>query len=144
VSQSFPDIGRSLVVLHVDDDPMNLRVVEEILTAFGHTSVRACSGGEALRRLSDQPFDIVLMDIHMPELSGVETVARLRESEGPNATIPVIALTADVVSRRPEEYRALGFNDFVAKPILVSGLLDAIKRAVTPAATPVSPLRRSA
>ena len=144
MSQSFPDIGRSLVVLHVDDDPMNLRVVEEILTAFGHTSVRACSGGEALRRLSDQPFDIVLMDIHMPELSGVETVARLRESEGPNATIPVIALTADVVSRRPEEYRALGFNDFVAKPILVSGLLDAIKRAVTPAATPVSPLRRSA
>ena len=143
MSQSFPDIGRSLAVLHVDDDPMNLRVVEEILTAFGHVSVRACSGAEALRRLADQAFDIVLMDIHMPELSGIDTVGRLRASDGPNATIPVIALTADVVSRRPEEYRALGFQDFVAKPILVSGLLDAIKRAVTPAQTPVTPLRRT-
>jgi len=142
VSQSFPDIGRSLTVLHVDDDAMNLRVVEEILTAFGHVSVRACSGAEALRRLADQSFDIVLMDIHMPELTGIETVSRLRASGGPNAGIPVIALTADVVSRRPEEYRALGFQDFVAKPILVSGLLDAIKRAVTPAVTPVTPLRR--
>jgi CheY-like chemotaxis protein len=142
VSHSFPDIGRSLVVLHVDDDPMNLRVVEEILSAFGHKGVRAASGAEALRRLAEQAFDIVLMDIHMPELSGVDTVRHLRASGGPNAAIPVIALTADVVSRRPEEYRALGFQDFVAKPILVSGLLEAIKRAVTPAKTPVSPLRR--
>jgi CheY-like chemotaxis protein len=143
VSHSFPDIGRPLVVLHVDDDPMNLRVVDEILCAFGHTSVRACSGAEALRRLADQAFDIVLMDIHMPEMSGIDTVRHLRASGGPNAAIPVIALTADVVSRRPEEYRALGFQDFVAKPILVSGLLEAIKRAVTPARTPVSPLRRA-
>src|SRR5258706_11070478 len=132
VSQGFPDIGRSLVVLHVDDDPMNLRVVEEILTAFGHKSVRAASGAEALSRLAEQRFDVVLMDIHMPGMSGVEAVQHLRASEGPAAETPVIALTADVVSRRPEDYRALGFQDFVSKPILVSGLLAAIKTAVQP------------
>ncbi len=136
MSQSYPIIGRSLVVLHVDDDPMNLRVVEEILGAFGHRSVKATSGAEALTRLQEQTFDVVLMDIHMPVMTGIETVARLRALPGPEHDIPVIALTADVVSRRPEEYRGLGFNDFIAKPILVSGLLEAIKRAAEPAPPP--------
>jgi CheY-like chemotaxis protein len=144
VPYTFPDIGRSLVVLHVDDDPMNLRVVEEILSAFGHASVRAVSGAEALERLASQVFDIVLMDVHMPLMSGVEAVRRLRAAPGPSRHAPVIALTADVLTRRPEEYRALGFQDFVAKPILVSGLMDAIKRAAGPApAAPDRPAGRA-
>ena len=132
MSQAYPKFDRPLVVLHVDDDPMNLRVVEEILGAFGHTSVKATSGADALRLAAEQPFDLALMDIHMPGMTGIETVRRLRESTGPEARLPVIALTADVFSRRPDEYRALGFNDFVSKPILVSGLLEAIKRAAAP------------
>jgi CheY-like chemotaxis protein len=129
VSQSVISIARPLCVLHVDDDPMNLRVVEEILTAFGHRAVKANSGAEALEHLGRQVFDVVLMDIHMPEMSGIEVLKRLRDSVGPERNTPVIALTADVVSRRPEEYRALGFDDFVSKPILVSGLLAAVTRA---------------
>jgi CheY-like chemotaxis protein len=143
VSQSFPDVGRPLVVLHVDDDPMNLRVVDEILTAFGHTSVRACSGADALARLAEQPFDVVLMDVHMPQMTGIETVTLLRAANHANAQTPVIALTADVVSRRPSEYLALGFQDFVAKPILVSGLLDAIKRAVATRAESAATVRKA-
>ena len=138
MSQTYPKFDRSLAVLHVDDDPMNLRVVEEILTAFGHRSVRAVSGAEALARLAEQVFDVVLMDIHMPEMSGLETVRRLRAAGHASARTPVIALTADIVSRRPDEYRALGFQDFVAKPILVSGLMEAIKRAVSAPAVPGS------
>ena len=68
----------------------------------------------------------------MPGMGGIEAVAKLRACDRPERNIPVIALTADVFSRRPEEYGALGFTDFVAKPILVSGLLDAIKRAAEP------------
>jgi CheY-like chemotaxis protein len=138
VSQTYPQFERALVVLHVDDDPMNLRVVEEILVAFNHTAVKTTSGAEALRLLAEQAFDVVLMDIHMPGMSGIEAVERLRASPGPERDIPVIALTADVFSRRPEDYRALGFNDFVSKPILVSGLLDAIKRAAEPPKSKVS------
>ena len=129
MSQSLTSVGRTLTVLHVDDDPMNLRVVEEILTAFGHTSVKTSSGEEALAALARQTFDVVLMDIHMPGMGGIETVERLRTSNCPSRDTPVIALTADVVSRRPQEYLDLGFNDFVAKPILVSGLISAIRRA---------------
>jgi CheY-like chemotaxis protein len=129
VSQSLPSAGRTLKVLHVDDDPMNLRVVEEILTAFGHASVKTSSGEEALAALAHEAFDVVLMDIHMPGMGGIEAVERLRASNGPSRDTPVIALTADVVSRRPKEYLDLGFTDFVAKPILVSGLISAIRRA---------------
>jgi CheY-like chemotaxis protein len=134
LSQTYPTFERALVILHVDDDPMNLRVVEEILGAFNHRSIKAVSGAEALAQLTAQTFDVVLMDIHMPGMSGIETVERVRALPGPERNVPVIALTADVFTRRPEEYRALGFNDFVSKPILVSGLLEAIKRAVEPPA----------
>jgi CheY-like chemotaxis protein len=128
------DDGRPLKVLHVDDDPMNLRVVQEILGAFGHQAVMACSGKEALERLATETFDIMLLDIHMPGMTGIEVIQQLRASNGPERTVPVIALTADVYSRRPAEYVALGFNDFVSKPILVSGLMATIKRCVGPAA----------
>lgn len=132
--------GRPLKVLHVDDDPMNLRVVQEILGAFGHQAVMACSGKDALERLAVEAFDIVLLDIHMPGMTGIEVIEQLRASAGPERAIPVIALTADVYSRRPAEYLALGFNDFVSKPILVSGLMASIKRCVGNAA--MEPLAR--
>ena len=122
------DGDRTLKVLHVDDDPMNLRVVQEILGAFGHQAVMACSGKEALERLATETFDIMLLDIHMPGMTGIEVIERLRASTGPERDVPVIALTADVYSRRPAEYVALGVNDFVSKPILVSGLMATIKR----------------
>jgi len=134
--------SRTLKVLHVDDDPMNLRVVQEILGAFGHNAVMACSGREALDRLAVESFDIVLLDIHMPGMTGLEVIAELRSSVGPQTGVPVIALTADVYSRRPAEYVALGFNDFVSKPILVSTLMAAIKRLTT-LPTPAPRLRRA-
>ncbi|RAK60595.1 hypothetical protein DJ021_12660 [Phenylobacterium hankyongense] len=136
-----PFAGSSLTILHTDDDPMNLRVVREILTAFGHTSRQALSGREALDHLGREAFDVVLMDIHMPAMSGIEVVRRLRASVGPERLVPVIALTADVLSRTRAEYLALGFNDFVSKPILVSRLIQSIARA---ASTPVRPIGRTA
>lgn len=133
---------RALTVLHVDDDPVNLRVVEEILTAFGHHAVKALSGPEALDQLSRQAFDVVLMDIHMPEMSGIEVLKRLRSSTGPGRETPVIALTADILSREPSEYLALGFSGFVPKPVMVQGLLTAVTRAAG-VAQPVLRLRRA-
>ncbi|MBU1376425.1 MAG: response regulator [Alphaproteobacteria bacterium] len=133
MADSSGEISRTLKVLHVDDDPMNLRVVQEILGAFGHQAVMACSGKEALERLACEAFDIMLLDIHMPGMTGIEVIERLRASTGPERSVPVIALTADVYSRRPAEYVALGFNDFVSKPILVSGLMATIRRCTATA-----------
>jgi CheY-like chemotaxis protein len=124
------EAAAQLVILHVDDDPMNLRVVSEILSAFGFTGVQAGSGEEALDQLIGRRFDVVLMDIHMPQMSGIEVVRRLRASRGPARSTPVIALTADVLTRTRAEYLSLGFDDFVTKPILVSRLLEGILRVV--------------
>lgn len=121
---------RQLKVLHVDDEAMNLVVVKEIMSAFGHSAEQAWSGAEALERLARRAYDVVLMDIHMPQMGGIETVARLRAVDGPNQETPVIALTADAVSRGLPEYLSLGFTDFVTKPILVSRLMCAVNRAV--------------
>lgn len=133
---------RALSVLHVDDDPVNLRVVEEILNAFGHRGVKALSGQEALEQLSRQAFDVVLMDIHMPEMSGIEVLKRIRERSGPERDTPVIALTADILSREPAEYLALGFSGFVPKPVMVQGLIAAVARAAG-VAQPALRLRRA-
>jgi CheY-like chemotaxis protein len=120
---------RALTVLHVDDDPVNLRVVEEILTAFGHRAVKALGGPEALEQMSSQAFDVVLMDIHMPEMSGIEVMKKIRARPGPDRDTPVIALTADILSREPAEYLALGFSGFLPKPVMVQGLIAAVARA---------------
>ena len=133
---------RALTVLHVDDDPVNLRVVEEILTAFGHHAVKALSGPEALEQMGKQAFDVVLMDIHMPEMSGIEVLKRIRGSLGPERDTPVIALTADILSREPAEYLALGFSGFVPKPVMVQGLIAAVTRAAG-VAQPMLRLRRA-
>ena len=143
MSEPTRDGGRSLKVLHVDDDPMNLRVVQEILGAFGHEGVIACSGTDALHQLATAPFDIVLLDIHMPGMTGIEVIQQLRAAPGPERDVPVIALTADVYSRRPAEYIALGFSDFVSKPILVSGLMASIKRCIAAASTAAPSLSRA-
>jgi CheY-like chemotaxis protein len=125
----IPAVDRPLKVLHVDDDPLNLRVVQEILGAFGHRAISVANGQDALARLAEEVFDVVLLDIHMPGMTGLEVLQRLRASRGAERTTPAIALTADIVSRRPQEYLALGFSDFVSKPILISGLMAALKRA---------------
>lgn len=128
-TQGSAEPRRQLKVLHVDDEALNLVVVKEILNAFGHSAHQAWSGVEALQRLTEKPYDVILMDIHMPEMTGIETVARLRATEGPNQQTPVIALTADTVSRGLPEYLSLGFADYVTKPILVSRLMNAVARA---------------
>jgi CheY-like chemotaxis protein len=116
----------------VDDDPLNLRVVQEILGAFGHNTISVSNGPDALARLAAERFDAVLLDIHMPGMSGLEVAERIRASEGPERHLPVIALTADIISRRPSDYLKIGFTDYISKPILISGLMNALRKATTP------------
>jgi CheY-like chemotaxis protein len=123
------DFPGPLKVLHVDDDPLNQRVVNDILTAFGFSACQASSGAEALEQLGWRWFDVVLMDIHMPGMTGVEVVRRLRRSVGPEKNVPVIALTADVLSRTPAQYIELGFDDFLSKPIEVMRLKESLLAA---------------
>ncbi len=118
--------GWPLCVLHVDDHVLNRRLVEDILVGSGCKAVEASSGQGALDLLDCRLFDVVLMDIDMPGINGIEVVRRLRNTTGPARDTPVIALTSEI-SRTKADYLALGFNDFIAKPFKISDLMSAIK-----------------
>lgn len=122
---STPSDSRMLRVLHVDDDAANRGVVRAILSAHGHESAEACSGVGALAALAYQRFDVVLMDINMPGLGGVEVTRLLRRSLGSERLTPVIAFTAD--TRYPAgHYTALGFNGLLVKPASISAIMAAL------------------
>jgi PAS domain S-box-containing protein len=104
-------------VLLVDDNAVNRQVVKLFITQLAPRIVEAANGEEALARLREQPFDIVLLDVHMPVMDGKEAIRRIRASSEPWRNIPVIALTADAMSGDRERYLGMGMDDYISKPI---------------------------
>ena len=115
-----------LSILIVDDNPVNLKVLDQILAAFGHQVTKAGDGPEALAAAARRPFDVILLDIQMPGMSGVEALKALRETDGPNRETRALAVTADVLSRDRGGYLSLGFCGHIAKPIRVNDLAEEI------------------
>jgi CheY-like chemotaxis protein len=104
-------------VLLVDDNTVNRQVVKLFMTQLAPVIVEAANGAEALERLEEHAFDIVLLDVHMPVMDGKEAIRRIRASDKPWRDIPVIALTADAMSGDKERYLSLGMSDYISKPI---------------------------
>ncbi len=102
-------------ILIVDDSKINLKVANQILKPYQFDVVLAESGYEALELMESKTFDLILMDIMMPKMNGVETLRRLKEIEGFN--LPVIALTADAIEGTDEKYLKAGFDAYLSKPI---------------------------
>ncbi len=115
-------------VLVVDDNLINQTVARAILEAAGVTVATANDGRQALARLRVEDFDVVLMDVHMPEMDGVEAVRRIRAGEGGRVDIPILALTADAMSGEAERLLEKGFDDAHPKPVQPAGLLAAVAR----------------
>ncbi len=120
--------GRALKVLVVDDHPTNRAVAAALLGAVGADVASAADGLEALDHLSAERFDLILMDIHMPRLDGVETLRRIRAGETLAADATVVALTADAMTGERERLLGLGFDDYLSKPIQPAALLDLVGR----------------
>jgi two-component system sensor histidine kinase/response regulator len=103
-------------VLLVEDQPINQTVARAMLETLGISVVVANHGLEALQLLQEQPFDLVLMDIHMPEMDGLATTERIRQDDK-YAQLPVIALTADITESQRVQGRRAGMNDMLNKPL---------------------------
>ncbi|MFQ5441197.1 MAG: response regulator [Thermodesulfobacteriota bacterium] len=114
-------------VLLVEDNYMNKVLVKEILELNGYEMVAAENGAEAIRLVATEKPDIVLMDIHLPGMDGV-TATRLIKSENKYRAIPVLALTASASKSDEEEILGKGFDGYVAKPIDVKNLLEALDK----------------
>ena len=115
-------------VLVVDDNVVNRRVVSTFLEAYGMEAHAAIDGLDALEQLQDNEFDLVLLDIHMPKLDGVQTLKRLRKNDVAMADGSVIALTADAMIGDKEKYLEAGFDGYVAKPINERDLISEVTR----------------
>jgi CheY-like chemotaxis protein len=102
-------------ILIVDDSKMNLKVANQIMKPYNFNIKLVESGYEALEVMESQTFDLILMDIMMPKMNGIETLRRLKNIDGFN--IPVVALTADAIEGTEEKYKNAGFDDYLSKPI---------------------------
>ncbi|MEM8963071.1 MAG: response regulator, partial [Acidobacteriota bacterium] len=114
-------------VLVAEDNEINRDVARELLRLAGVEVEEAHNGLEALDKLRLESFDLVLMDVQMPELDGLETVRRMREDEA-LAEVPVVALTAHAMLGDRERFLAAGMNDYVSKPIEEETLLTVLGR----------------
>jgi CheY-like chemotaxis protein len=119
-----------LRILLAEDNPTNRRVVELILTSHGHALEMVEDGLAALEAIKTLgPFDLILMDIQMPNMDGPTATRAIRNLPGEAARVPVIALSANVLPEQQAAYLAAGMDDFVGKPIDVAELMAAIFRA---------------
>ncbi|WP_206931904.1 PAS domain-containing sensor histidine kinase [Roseococcus thiosulfatophilus] len=117
-------------VLVVDDVALNRKVVSAILERDGHQVVLAATGEEAVARVAEgPPFDLVLMDLHMPGMDGIAATAAIRALPGEVGRVPVHALTADVFARTSPEYARAGFTGFLTKPLDWAAIRQAIAAA---------------
>ena len=129
-AQDDEDEGRPMRVLVVDDHDINRRAIQLILMPLGCDVTTAADGLAALKACETGVFDIIFMDVRMPELDGRETTRRLRAGGGPNADAPVIAVTADTAPEDIAACTAAGMTYFVPKPITPPMLLGAVQQVL--------------
>jgi signal transduction histidine kinase/AmiR/NasT family two-component response regulator len=121
---------RGLRTLVVDDNPMNRLVLQALLRQFGVEPEMAHGGREALEAADAGPYDLILLDVRMPDLDGLAVARAIRARPGPNRTTPIIALSGESAREEIERHIAAGMNGHVSKPIQVEALLAAIGAAV--------------
>ena len=124
---SLPAIPEGRSVLIVEDSEVNQFVISEVLKSAGIGHRIAAGGAQALGIIDKQRFDLVLMDLHMPDMDGFETTRRIRaHPDSGIRSLPVIALTANAMSGERENCRAAGMDDYMCKPFKVHELLASI------------------
>ena len=125
---------RRETILLVDDRPENLLVLEGVLEGCGYQLIQARSGHDALRAALKQEIDLILMDVQMPEMDGLEATAAIRlDQQASGLHTPIIAMTAHALKGDRERCLEAGMDGYVAKPIRPQELYQALAAAFPPA-----------
>ncbi len=121
-AQQFP-----FKILVAEDNPINQKLIERVLNKLGYQVAMAANGVEVLRMMDEQSYNLILMDIQMPEMDGIEATQRIRRE---NRHQPyIIALTANVMPEDRETYISAGMDDYLGKPMEINKLTEALKKA---------------
>jgi two-component system cell cycle response regulator DivK len=114
-------------VLIVEDNERNMKLFRDVLVATGHRTLEATTAERALELAVEHAPDLILMDIQLPDVGGVEALARLLADERTVAT-PVVSLTAQAMDGDRERFLAAGFDGYLAKPVDIKDLIEAVTR----------------
>jgi CheY-like chemotaxis protein len=135
-----PTPQQPLRILLAEDNIVNQRLVVRLLEKHGHTMIVASTGQEVLAALTQQPIDLVLMDVQMPDMDGLEATAAIRERERQRGGhLPIIALTAHAMKGDQERCLASGMDDYISKPITAQALSTTIARVINGVSHPAVP-----
>ena len=133
-----PTVARRLYILLAEDNPINQKLAVRLLEKQGHRVFAVKNGREAIEQVGAQEFDLVLMDISMPEMDGLEATAVLRTKTSGKRRIPIIAMTAHALSGDRETCLRAGMDGYVSKPIKASDLFKAMDEVLAVADLPVA------
>ena len=114
-------------ILVVEDNEKNMKLFRDVLQATGYRTLEATAGARAVELATEHRPDVVLMDIQLPDIDGVDVLGRLRADDR-TASIPVLALTAQAMQGDRERFLAAGFDGYVSKPVNIVELIDTVKQ----------------
>jgi signal transduction histidine kinase/DNA-binding response OmpR family regulator len=129
-SEPEPPI-RALRILVADDNAVNQRLLAALLEGAGHSVTVVANGRKAVEAVMQQSFDLVLMDVQMPVMDGVQATGHVRALPAPQCDLPIIALTADALHGAAERYRGSGMDGYLSKPLSAPALFRALKEFAT-------------
>ena len=115
------------LILIVEDNPKNLKLVRDTLQVKGYQTIETETGEEGVRLARERQPALILMDIQLPGISGIEALQRLR-ADPVTRSIPVVAVTASVMAQERQKVMAAGFDGFQGKPISVRELLETVRQ----------------
>ena len=120
-----------LRILLAEDNAVNQKVAMRMLDRLGYRADIAANGKEVLMSLSRQPYDIILMDLQMPEMDGIEATRQIRSLNGAFVNQPwIIAMTADVMEGVVDSCKEAGMNDYISKPTTLDALANVLSRVL--------------
>ncbi|MBS1659684.1 MAG: response regulator [Bacteroidetes bacterium] len=125
---AFEQFPKETQVLVVEDEPVNMMLISEVLKNMGVQVIRAGNGNEALQRLNETSPDIIFMDINMPEMDGYTATRHIRKLPSAQRRIPIIALTADATRDDKEKCLHAGMDNFVSKPFRMDEITSVLKK----------------
>ena len=118
------------VILIVEDNEKNLKLVRDVLQVKGYSTLEAGTAEDGIKLATEHKPDLILMDIHLPGMNGIEALSVLR-ADPSTASIPAIAVTASVMQQDRTLITKAGFDGYIGKPINIKEFLDSVKEALT-------------